>query len=832
MTDKNYNDDNNSKMLDAALQYMKCGLSVIPCVLRFKDGNTEKADKKPLIPWKEFMNRRASEEEIRQWAKRFSNMQLGIVMGEISGNLFVIDIDEGADPELVKRLCIPPTLIVKTPRGSGSHCYLRAPAGIEIPSGSAIFGPGSAIDLRSTNSFAVVPPSTYPDGRQYEWMQEFRIEEIAEAPQSLIDKISRSTKRIDINSKKRALVEISRGVDEGERNGAAAQYIGKIIKGVSASKQESVCWPKVVQWNLKNRPPLEEDELRSVFDSITDIERGKRTNRGENLHTGKDGVDDMDDELSNVISKTDTVTSQLLDIVEEKKVEFFHDDMLESYAVIPNRGHNEVVLCSSKAFTMWLSHEYWKKTHLGISATPVKTAITTLEGRALFEGLEIPLNNRVYLDNEKKIIWYDLCDSGWRAVRIDHAGWQVVNNPPVIFKRYLHQKNQVDPVGGGDVRELLRFINVINKHDQDLLLIWLISCFISGFPHPILNVYGVQGSAKSFLCELLREIIDPSKIKRMSFPRPADFAQVCQHNHLVLFDNISYLSHDISDRLCRVVTGDGDEKRVHFSNDDDYLYFYRSCVILNGINLVGVKADLLERSILLNLERIPEERRMDEATILDSFGKLRPGILGSIFDILSKALAVYDTIKLDRSPRMCDFAKWGSAIAEAMGVGMSSFMLAYEKSNETQNEAALDESPVAQMIIKLMEARGEWIGEPAELLVALNLLFTSAMFPSLEKDRSWPKKANHLTKKINQVKPNLASIGLDIEEFKERGRRKIKIIKTSSSSSVSSELISDPTNLMPDFLSHDEYGSEHNPEQGRLLSDNDCSRAYREEQGM
>jgi hypothetical protein len=50
-------------------------------------------DKKPLIQWKEYQERRATEEEVDKWIETFPEMQIGIVTGKISG-IIVVDIEK------------------------------------------------------------------------------------------------------------------------------------------------------------------------------------------------------------------------------------------------------------------------------------------------------------------------------------------------------------------------------------------------------------------------------------------------------------------------------------------------------------------------------------------------------------------------------------------------------------------------------------------------------------------------------------------------------------------------------------------------------------------
>ena len=71
------------KMLEAALAYARSGFSVIPHKPRSKS---------PMVTWKEFQERHATEDEIRGWWGRCPNANIAIVTGTISG-LVAIDLD-------------------------------------------------------------------------------------------------------------------------------------------------------------------------------------------------------------------------------------------------------------------------------------------------------------------------------------------------------------------------------------------------------------------------------------------------------------------------------------------------------------------------------------------------------------------------------------------------------------------------------------------------------------------------------------------------------------------------------------------------------------------
>ena len=106
--------------LDYALAYLKAGYSVIPIKA---DGS-----KAPDLPtWAEYQKRLATMEELRRWFAD-PNRGIGIVCGQISGNLEVIDFDDDAAfaafVSSVGLMAISSIPQVKTPSG-GRHLYFH-----------------------------------------------------------------------------------------------------------------------------------------------------------------------------------------------------------------------------------------------------------------------------------------------------------------------------------------------------------------------------------------------------------------------------------------------------------------------------------------------------------------------------------------------------------------------------------------------------------------------------------------------------------------------------------------------------------------------------------
>lgn len=140
-------------ILDEALKYSQKGLSVIPIA----------KDKTPLVPWKEYQERRATEDEIKQWWVKSPNANVGIVTGKISG-ITVLDCDSTEAIEAFQSIYKGYTVTAQTPRGV--HYYFQYKEGTR----NTVKIKGIDLDLRSEGGYVVAPPSISSDGLPYSFI--------------------------------------------------------------------------------------------------------------------------------------------------------------------------------------------------------------------------------------------------------------------------------------------------------------------------------------------------------------------------------------------------------------------------------------------------------------------------------------------------------------------------------------------------------------------------------------------------------------------------------------------------------------------------------------
>jgi len=197
-------------------------------------------------------------------------------------------------------------------------------------------------------------------------------------------------------------------------------------------------------------------------------------------------------------------------------------------------------------------------------------------------------------------------------------------------------------------------------------------------------------------------------------------------------------------------------------------------ILLNGIEAVATRGDLVDRSVTIYLEPIQPERRREESEFWSAFEVARPRIMGALLDAMGGGLRQIEAgVRPVRKPRMADFAVWGVAAERSLGFALGAFMSAYEGNRADANSQALEASPVASAIMLFMNTVITWTGTAGELLERLVPLAGDAA-----KQKGWPPDTTRLSNALRRLAPNLRAAGLEIIFHpRENRRRLIEIMK-------------------------------------------------------
>ncbi len=695
------------------------------------------SEKKPLVAWKEYQKRKATDEEIELWINSYPNMNIGIVTGAIS-DIVVVDIEKDGPTN-----GYPVTVSSKT-GGGGYHLYYKYP--------QSGLGNSTRIkeltDIRGDGGYVVAPPSLHNSGKQYYWSIEPENSMFEEFPFSMFTLEKKDTEKNDWD------YLFSGPIEKGSRNDSAAKVAGKLIQGLGSSISQNyyeVAYKQLEFWNSSAcNPPLDKEELRNVFESI------KRAN----IESNKEGSKNPNGTLAkNIVSV----------LLADPDIAFFKDQYDEANAHVNLGDSYETWDLGSSNFTGYIYNRVYESMDKALNREDVGKVTQILTYKAKKNGEEHELHNRVAMKDQ--CLYYDLANKKREIIKVSPGkGFEIIDGKEILFKRSgVHQKSQVTPViNDFCLKDILTIVNIDGIDGEILYLCGLVVNFIPGFPHSAMYIYGDQGSAKSTTCQITKEIVDPSNITRTTLPENEKaFAETINQSYFLVYDNMSSISAKQNDFLCRAITHSAFTKRKEYTVNELVVLSLQTILMFNGINICPGRPDLLERCLLLEASSIDSENRKTEEEVKNELKKILPGVLGFIFETISKAMVVKENMEKIKTPRMADYVMWCCAVAEVLGYGKEAYLKAYENNNQR----LLVETAMNDVCIKTLI---EVINKSA------NKNFEGTANELLEKIRDhvgWtpeakflPQSESSLSKKINRFIVPLKGLGIIVDKKKSVNR--------------------------------------------------------------
>jgi hypothetical protein len=163
-----------------------------------------------------------------------------------------------------------------------------------------------------------------------------------------------------------------------------------------------------------------------------------------------------------------------------------------------------------------------------------------------------------------------------------------------------------------------------------------------------------------------------------------------------------------------------------------------------------------------------------ERELWRQFETVRPQILGALLDAAAQGLRRLSRVRLERSPRMADFALWATACETAFWPP-DTFLRAYDANRRAAIEGVIEADPVAAFVRKIMAVRSTWAGRASDLLRAR----IAAGEDVLDGTSGWPKNPRALASRLRRCQTFLRTVGIDIA-FSREGRTGSRMIRMTS----------------------------------------------------
>jgi phage regulator Rha-like protein len=501
-----------------------------------------------------------------------------------------------------------------------------------------------------------------------------------------------------------------------------------------------------------------------IVDFLKEIDSRKKE---FNIVGGNDGFG------GSAVSKVKRAKMLALENIEE----FYYTTGNVVYVKVLLNNHSEIIRTDSKFFKLWLIHLFEFEEDSILSDSDIKMVISSLDSTACFGGEKVEVYLRIAEKNGK--IYLDLCNEKRQVLEISSDGFKVLDESPILFRRTDDMDEIPIPIfeKSRDYTKLGNYLNFDSLTDLDLIVAFILASFRPDIPKPILNLTGEAGTGKSMNSRLIRKLIDPAKKKDLLKKEISmkELPLAATNQYLLAFDNLSGISKEGSDLLCVVCTGGVMTARTLYTNSDEEIVDLRKTVILNGIDDIAKRQDLVSRTLFIALPRLKDSFKKSESEIWEAFNADYPYILGSIVNAISYGLRNRGT-DTSSYPRMMDFGRFVAECAPALGWEEGYWQNIYSDNQSVGIQQSIESDPFAVALVEMMESLAKdkihiWQGTSSDILKVLadKLPHEDTIY-----NKAWPKY-NQVKGRLRRIAPLIAAKGITWEERKSNGDRLIVI---------------------------------------------------------
>lgn len=252
-----------------------------------------------------------------------------------------------------------------------------------------------------------------------------------------------------------------------------------------------------------------------------------------------------------------------------------------------------------------------------------------------------------------------------------------------------------------------------------------------------------------------------------------------------------------SDALCRLSTKGTFQTRALWTNDELITFRAARPIIVNGIDAIPTREDLLDRALVIDLTTIPKGTYKLESDLDAEWEGLRPYVLGAVLDGVSAGIRHYkkDPIPLDR---MADFMTRAHAAEEGFGWSKGTFLAAYQGMRRRTQESCLADTPLVEAVVKFLAVNGgTYQGTASDLLLQIEV-----HRPKYATAPAWPTTPNAVSNKLKRLAPLLRTHeGIDFQ--KGRGHeRYVSLRRVEGRGMRRSEPATPDAPIAPSHLNH------------------------------
>lgn len=461
-------------------------------------------------------------------------------------------------------------------------------------------------------------------------------------------------------------------------------------------------------------PPIEvevvEDYADAAWESST--ESAASPDDGHDGHDGYDGSAGTTPKRPGRSSAPVLPTGQkllmemmmLMEGLEVRLGEYFGKRIVQ--VKINDRAGTRWVASESRDLSDFIRAKTYDCIGYGPGMDRVKAVVEHIEAKAL-NLPSMPMATRHLMVDG--VLYVGRGPGSGEAIAIDGSGYRLVADPPVIFVNGPYAGTLPVPEPGGDAELLRGYFPNLEHQDWVSMLGFMVACFTPAGGFPVLLVHGPANTGKSTLTDVLKRILDPvvGYGARTALPtKPEDLMNIACQRHLVSFDNISYVSGEMSDALCGLATGSSIETRTLYAQGSTTAVMARCPIILNGITIGNLRPDLASRCVRIETRPIPEDADSDDGSLFARLERDLPKILGFLFSAVSMAIRDQRETKVTPAHRLRDAATMATAAEPELGLKDGEILTAWLQGQANIREDVAGVDPVVEMFTQMLNRIG------------------------------------------------------------------------------------------------------------------------------
>ena len=355
-------------------------------------------------------------------------------------------------------------------------------------------------------------------------------------------------------------------------------------------------------------------QLRSVRVDVPALKRALKA---------VDEVEDDDDDDDD--NKGDTHIARLLAIAGQ--CEFYLDQYRIPHVSFPLDGRWEHARLESDVLELFLVHEYCQFYNTPPSDTALHSAMRKFRADARFGGVVNPVYVRVARHDGKILI--DRATPDGSVYDISKAGVVISPKPEVRFSRPDGMLPMIEADLTATPIEGLKAFESVTKFKEERDLVLTIASMLDMLagqgPHPVTEVTGPPGAAKTSFATILIGLTDPNVVGMIAVPKTRrDHFINMNSRRVTVYNNVSRLSKDLSDTLCVSGESGWDVQRAHYTNSSASALHARGPIILTSVSSAVEEGDLGARTLKIELAKIPADEQLSECSWRSSPRSRRP----------------------------------------------------------------------------------------------------------------------------------------------------------------------------------------------------------------